>query len=183
MLNNTHIYLSERIRQDNFNYKYREKVYEEHGTYLADMWLKEKAKEIDLWGFDWWGEEFVNAFLQRVMDVEGSIKEVDEIQWYFFCETANFGPPCYFLNKIWIKNFLSKEKIDAYGEKEPKPVMTQEESDRLSLQALADGMFDFYDVDCKEFNKILDEIEVDENNQIKNAEYITDRIAGLKKKN
>lgn len=152
------------------NIKSGEHVAAESGKSLADLWLKNKAKTIDLWGGCWWGEEFVNAFLQRVMEVEGSIKEVDEIQWYFGCETFNFGPPCYFQNAIWIKNFLSKEKIDWHEESG---------SDESDLERLANGL-SYYNVEGKKFMEILEEIEIDENNQIKNAKYIREKIIGLK---
>lgn len=66
--------------------------YQEAGLRIADLWLGIKHKYIDLWGFDWFGEEFVEAFLKRILEKSNNPKadfdEVYQIQWYYGCQTA-----------------------------------------------------------------------------------------------
>ncbi len=81
------------------------------GTTLAVAWLRGRQETIDLWGFDDFGEDFVNAFLSVVHAGGGfdeGIRTVKDINWLFNCETGNLdGPSCAQQYQGWLSSYLA----------------------------------------------------------------------------
>lgn len=101
----------------------------EAGIAVADLWFDLRTKAIDLWSCDWFGQEFIYSFLARCLE-RGCLKEAALIEWYFPCETGNWGEPFYDQTKRWVRQFVRTpwQCID-------RPIP---ESKEMTLQELAD---------------------------------------------
>ena len=79
----------------------------EAGTWLADLWsgFQSRSMVIDLWGCDFFGEEFFHSFLDRC-NKNGWLNDALSINWKFPCETANQGDPFRIQANTWALEFI-----------------------------------------------------------------------------
>jgi len=82
---------------------------------IADEWCRQKTESIDLWGCDWFGQEFIEKFLERCSQ-NRCLGEAIQIKWWFPCEgCSDDGPSFYERTNTWIANWTGKVDWQTYS--------------------------------------------------------------------
>jgi len=81
---------------------------------VADEWCKDMSEDLDIWSYDYFGQEFVEAFLKECQN-QGHLKKASEVMRRAIL-TMHIAPclqeECdYYLSEAndWIDNFLKSE--------------------------------------------------------------------------
>lgn len=82
----------------------------EAGILIADEWMTQRTKAIDLWSCDYYGETFWMSFLGRCKE-NGCLEAARDIEWHWGCEMGNMGESFSDKSAEWSRRFLAESEV------------------------------------------------------------------------